>query len=465
MSLENFDIEGEYTFQSYTCYGTIIAPMNNNQQYLWSIGYRTRSVTNFSLKNICFTTSQIVINENNKYSLSDSNMFSCDYGLRIENASFGKLDNIFFNHIVGTPLIIKSSWELDIGTLSFRWCSCINNSCILLDTVNTAIYPNANLSAISINNIFIESTEGNIINANPSCHMLDTIIHNIIWEPNTWSVTNTVTNLPNSSYNDDTANKWALFNLQGDVSCIIDNISINNFGYEYETIGNEQYIYDTIIKIDSTTKQARPNFIINNIQINGMQKSCNSILQEEEKTVFQESSLQINNIKNISYYNLEYKVTNFPFIKNFGFINSLYNGSSLKRNLVHFFSDNIKLTDFNLTHYYFVYDKDSINNDRLVIYPNFNTTTGFVLSVLPPGVSKLYIRAKIENSQNYILNFARQDYTQVKQLTLEGTGAYKLYEFDISNFVSKFNDNPSFIFASNSSNTDILVYLDYFYFV
>ena len=464
-NLQGFDIFGDYSFQSYTCNGTIIAPMNNNQSYVLSIGNEENSVANFSLLNICFTTSNIIINQNGRYSLTDSNINQVTNVLRLINASFGKLNNIMFNNIKGCSLNIKNTWEVVFGYIGIHSCSNISSGSIVFDTKDTTINDNANISNLFFNNIMIEGTEGNIIELKPKNNLIDTIFNNISWEPKIYTQNNGVINhIPNNNYNDNIATKWALFNIQGEMGCIINNISLNNIAYQYETINSNQYIYDTIFKIDSNTNQAVPNITLNNIQVTGMPKSVNLILQESDKTVNRTSSFILNNVRNSSYYNFLLNISNFPVIINNAKLGSLFNGCiNSINNHFNSFSKCVKLTDSPLSHFYFKYDNNAISIDKIVISPDYNSTAAFAFTTLYG--KKLNIRAKVENGKTYKLTVTNPSYSHLKIFDLVGTGSYKTYQLDISDIATYFVDNPIVYFASNSQNkTAVDVSLDYFYF-
>lgn len=468
IKLENqtgFKIYGDFAYISYRISGTVITSYNNSQSYIFQIGSENQQTINFELKNITFTSCNAFVANDGKLSLKDDNMnVITDSALALKYAIYGNIDNVFFNHINGTALSICSSWELIFGTIGFMWCKGLTNGVINFKTKDTTINPNVNISALSFDNIYIEGNIGNIFYLDINNNLVDSIINNIFFEPNTTDIFGgDIAKLPNTGFNENTATKWALFNVLGQCGLSINNITINNFAYDYLTLSGIQYIYDTIVQIQNTSNNsAQPNISINHINIQGMSKSSD-IIYQKNATMQKNSMFALNSINNLSAYNLRYNVDNFPIIlSNARTYNARNSYQSLTSNGFEFWK-NIKANE--TKNCYICYDTDCINTDKLALKP-ITTVKGSAFTYLLITSTTLKIRAKIENGKTYKLAVVLND-GSFKNVTtsLVGTGNYKIYEIDLSSLNEDLqNYNSAYLTTSRSDTSNADVSLDYAYF-
>ena len=458
-----FRIFGDFAYISYRIAGTVIFPYDNPQNYIWQIGSENQETINFTIENITFTSCTPFVSSDNKLSLQDDTLKTInDSALSLKYAIYGKIDNVFFNHIAGSALSLCSCWELIFGTIGFMWCNGFTNGVINVKTRDATLNPNANISAVSFGNIYVEGNIGNIFNMQVNNNMVDTIINNIFFEPNTASIFGgDLADLPNSGFNEDNAIKWALFNIMGQCGISINNISINNFAWDYLTRNGQQYIYDTIIQIQQTENNtAQPNLSINHIEVQGMRRTSN-IIYQKNAPMQKNSMVTINSINNLSAYNLKYNVDDFPIIlSNARTYNARNSYQSMTPNCFEFWK-NIKANE--TKNCYICYDTDCINTDKLALKP-VTSFKGRAFTYLLLTSTTLNIRAKIENGKTYKLAVVLND-GSFKNVTTDllGTGSYKTYTIDLTSLNIQ-NYNSAYITTSSSDTSNADVSLDYAYF-
>lgn len=163
------NIIGETNFSRDDYSGTIILPYNNNQSYIWKIGgnadYSSTStipvasmVTQSNFNNLTFSTGTFI--NSLKYKVNTG----C---LILDRCDFMTLPNINIMHFNGNGLVVRSTWEVNIGNLMFRNQSGFDSGCMLWDDVAPVTGVSGNISAFDINNMMSEGQDGYLIYSAP----------------------------------------------------------------------------------------------------------------------------------------------------------------------------------------------------------------------------------------------------------------------------------------------------------
>ena len=461
-----FKIFGDFAYISYRIAGTVITAYDNPQTHIFQIGSENQETINFELENITFTSCSPFVSDDGKLSLQDNTMKTItDSALVLKYAIYGKINNVFFNHVAGNSLSICSCWELIFGTIGFMWCNGFSNGIIRFKTTDKTLNENANISAVCFENVYVEGTRGHIFNLEVNNGLVDSIINNIFFEPNTTDIFGgDIGDLPNTGFNDDTSTKWALFDIKGQCGLTVNNINLNNFAWDFLTVNGTQYVYDTLIKIENTTNNtAQPNLSINHINVQGMHKTSNLIYQKNAE-MQKNSMVSVNSINNLSAYNLRYNVDDFPIIlSNARLFNARNSYQSITPNAFEFWK-NIKTNENKLCS--LCYDEDCLNTDKLALKP-ITTVKGQAFTYLIATSNTLKVRAKIENGKTYNLSAVLNDGSFKNVVTnLVGTGSYKIYTINLSTLETDLETFNSLYLATSSTQTDdIDVSLDYAYFI
>lgn len=462
-----FCFEGaQPSWQTYASGGTTISSYENNQPYIFKIGSSNQIVNNFSIKNITLSSGDFLYFENgNNFRVPDANTKRIQSALDLYYAGFGIFENLAFNHIIGEVMAMTSSWEFRFDKLFVSNCSNINGALIHFRPIDTSLNENANISNIEILELDVEAINGNIIQTDLGCKLIDTVINNFHFEPFTCNLENiTRHELNDGQFDANNVKHLSLFDFKGDGKITVNNIILNNIAFRYLKYNNLQYIYDTILNITNTSINAEIVAQIGNIMIQGMNRTLNIVLQETtENTCKNSSVISLDNISNTSPYNCIFNVKNFPTILNKAILRNTRNLMlDNSNNEFNAFCKHTRNAD-NSRRRYLNYDSDVINNDLLSVKPNSTNTSIFANTSMKGN--KIFIRAKVENDKTYKLTISNLNYSRALDFNLEGTGQYKLYELDMTPISSFFKDDPRIILYSASTNTgDIDVSLDYFFF-
>lgn len=462
-----FCFEGaQPSWQTYASGGTTISSYENNQPYIFKIGSSNQIVNNFSIKNITLSSGDFLYFENgNNFRVPDANTKRIQSALDLYYAGLGIFENLAFNHIIGEVMAMTSSWEFRFDKLFISNCSNINGALIHFRPIDTSLNENANISNIEILELNVEAINGNIIQTDLGCKLIDTVINNFHFEPFTCNLENiTQHELNDGQFDANNVKHLSLFDFKGDGKITVNNIILNNIAFRYLKYNNLQYIYDTILNITNTSIYAEIVAQIGNIMIQGMNRTLNIVLQETtENTCKNSSVISLDNISNTSPYNCIFNVKNFPTILNKAILRNTRNLMlDNSNNEFNAFCKHTRNAD-NTRRRYLNYDSDVINNDLLSVKPNSTNTSIFANTSMKGN--KIFIRAKVENDKTYKLTIANLNYSRALNFNLDGTGHYKLYELDMSPISAFFKDDPQIILYSASTNTeDIDVSLDYFFF-
>ena len=470
----SFYIYGDESFSHFSkyCKGTIISSLNDNQEYIFSIGNTSNVCAGWTLKNIIFTSSNYLYSIENNYFTFATTPKTIGTCLKLHYAEYGITDNLFFLFIKGQALSINASWEIYFKLLNFRNVSNYENGGIVnFETADTNLSEGANITACCFEKMMFENVHGHLMNFENKCSVINNHFGIINCEPNKYIINNevytTFTNESAEAFDDTAATHFAMFNLEDASnwtsfnSNVIDSIELNNYSYFYWVYNNNTYLYDTIIKYGNKT--GNPN-IYNNITLSGGIKKTKIIYLPNTVTALEHgvTGPTFNNIvtdtKNgfifdingLSYLTLSdtFKIDGVETDGAYGAKSSdiyirggwipCYKSQSLKQ---------YKGTGLGALYY----DEDSFNGPKIIVKPRTednNLDRGIFSTVVGPN-KHLYLRAKVPDGETvriYINNITAG--TSVN-LNCVGTGNYEFYDADLSTF--NLGDKLYLTMSSNSS--------------
>ena len=426
---EGFYIYGDerFTIQNKNA-TTTICSLSNNQDYILKIGDENNTVTGWTLKNLCFTSSDYIYSDSNLTRNGYKDITSC---LSLEHATFGITDNLFFDFIKGNALKISSSFENYFNLLNFRHVNAMGTGVLIFDDISVS-ESNENISATNFNKIMGEALLGDFILVNENANLTNSSINNLNFEG--WTLTPSqdyvFTNITTETYNDFT--HWGIFNVKGRCDINVNNLELNNFGFRYLTYNEIDYCYDTIINV--TGNDSNPNMNINNINIAGMSMDC-PIINQNNYYLHTPSNLSINNVSFLkASHKLYFGLTG---AKSINCNTNNLNGATSRDNIYNPINLNTvnpcyKNSNKYTTHNYGVlyYDSNTLNDLNLAVKPYFASSGDgdvrtLCMSTLVTGTNFL-LRAKFPADTSVVLSFF-YDNSNSFNMTFEGTGNYETY--------------------------------------
>lgn len=458
----NFFIIGDNAYTVAKCHkGTYICSMTNNQTNIWTIG-KTVEVSNFTLKNITFTTCTPTISEND-ITFEYANIKTItDCCLRLQNATFGYLENIQFYDIIGRALVLNSSWELIFSNLILHNISNLNGYIASFETADTSLNPNANISDCKFDFIKCEGLHGSIFEFQENCGFVHNDIFAIHFEDYRFApVANivlsnyaTFNDSTRPNFNEDTADHESIFVFQSGAyvtNNTIHSLSLNNFSYRMLTVNGVQHSYDTIIKILGDNATVDLNF--NSISIWGVNKKGNIILSKGHK-IYRNTNIIISNFATNSEFRFNFNVEQFTSIVSHSNLFNTYNSMTnyLNNNACAFY-DSLH-NNSSSTRGLLYYDEDSKTQNKLVVIPETPSENGTNRTFASGIMTGRYLNicAKIPVGVTKTITVTNASLGVYRTVSLEGTGAFKIYQVDVNIPAgSTFNVTIS---SSDSGNTN-----------
>ena len=218
----SFSLKGVKDYTINYVRGTYITSLNNNQDFIFSIGDSLNATTSFSLENISFTTcegSYLQHSGTELRILLDSNTKKINNAcLKFINANFGFVKNINFYGIIGKAMTMSSSWEITFDDINFQSISNIDDYIVSFETVNN-LQSNSNISNCVFKYIRFEEIHGGLFEVQQNAILVGNDFYCISFEDrrliNIANITNVNYSNDYSNFNDNTAIHQPLFDLKG----------------------------------------------------------------------------------------------------------------------------------------------------------------------------------------------------------------------------------------------------------
>lgn len=487
-SNKGFNIEGVYSYSQWKWNGSIFVPITSNQSYILKLGNNQIQSANISLKNIVFSGAIFEYRDDiksfrihstgtpgNEGKITSNDIKFVTTCLDILYLSYSKLENIDFQYIIGTALSISTSWEINFNKLNFRNIQNYNDSIIKMKANDSSLSEYPNISACNFTQINAEAICGDVIKIANGCSFANNTFELINVEPNIKSLVfndETITTLPNASYNESTATHFSILVVETGAQfsdIVINDIQCNNYPIAFQTYNTNQYIYDRIITQKETN--SRFNYFVNNISIVGQSKNIDIIY-------YRGSIWRHYNQVTIGNYssNNEELYNGIINVKNARNIFVKYNTQKMKTGSA---KDNFEgyipafkcvrnLTDRNFGTISF--DENSINENQLVASlintvenPNINRQD---LSIPLIG-NTLLIRAMIPTNKQARITFTVRDESETQVGVLgatvfpmtTGDGLYHWYEIDLSSILNGVNCGYHVV-LNHPNSIDTETYID-----
>ena len=467
---QGFDIEGQYTFPNSVCKGSVIVPYNNNQSYVWQLGSSEEMLSNFSLKNILFSTCNVRYNLDQEIIMPSDDMKTIGTALNIIHSEFGKID-VQFNQIRGRAMKITSSWEIEFGTLIFRAITNHKSSILEFGECVKTLNNNANLSALKFDYIQFEGIHGDCIKFEYRCKLINSNFGIINVEDTKYTANGEIYKLFSDNdcdYDEANDTHYYIMNFDrgADVRQVVFNtIELNNISYRYSTLNNERYALDSVMKFGYF---AGCGITINNINCIGLTKNLRIIHQKEEDTQHFSNYVIINNIlsddNSLVYY---FDVKGFTrLVCNNAIITNYLNAENQISSFIPFYKVLNIHGDNDRGQLY--YDENCFNDLKLAVKPILSRNsagTGFRDRTIFKQVSNgttFKFRAKIPNGESIDYTLGSNETGEYVAFNCVGTGNFRWYTIDIS---SKFTEPTMLLFKTSTKNTSIDALLDCYQFV
>ena len=169
---DGVNIQGEPVFPGRSTSGVMIRPFHDNQDYIWKIGGDSDVTldTPYSSGNLM---NKIVTNGFTFTTVNNGNLYTTKYGMfYLDCSMYVNFDQLYFYMYRGTGMVMRSSWEINVGILNFRNQRNSNDEFgvkpnLLFANVRTIKGIAANVSALEIQSLMFEGVSGDYILSEP----------------------------------------------------------------------------------------------------------------------------------------------------------------------------------------------------------------------------------------------------------------------------------------------------------
>lgn len=430
--------------------GSVIMPLEDNQEYLWVIGDDTTDNAgleygNIALKSIMFSTHNPSQNDGIYVGgLTADKCYICDKLLHISRVYGGVFENIHFTNYIGTPLIINSSNESIFTDFTFRNGDAFETGNVVFDT---DISGNKNISACFFDKFSFEGVKGHLFVFRTDSKFINNKIGTVLFEDREVKVSQDgeFTTYNVSEHKNMNFQSKAIFAINENSYCelIVDDVLLNNFGRVIFTKDTLNYLFDTIVLEYGKISKGQVN--IKNISHIGARRDTLLLKKADYEGL---GSYNFNficeNARHIDSESYKFLVKTSgsmkPYIR--------YKENGYKRCIDYVTSPSVVLTKNSKTGYYMpvVSDNDSITEEKLVIenfqykkyVPSFNAETSCF--IVPVVGNKLHIRVKSKTgflAQCFVADNT-SDYQNKTVKTSEEI--YKWHTIDLTTFRETHSD-------------------------
>ena len=423
--------------------GSVIMPLEDNQEYLWVIGDDTTDnkgleYGNITLKSIMFSTHNPSQNDSIYVGgLTADKCYICNKLLHISRVYGGVFENIHFTNYIGTPLIVNSSNESIFTDFSFRNGDGFETGNVVFDTDITG---NKNISACFFDKFSFEGVKGDLITFNEDCKYINNHFGTIMFEDREVKISKngifrnyTISNDSSKSFT-----SKAVINIKEQDYCevIIDNILLNNFGRSVFILEDKEYLFDTIVKKNGKVSKGQVSIkIISNIGVRRDTLLLNE--SDYEGLGSYNFNFTCENARHVDSDNYKFMIKTSgsmkPFIR--------YKEIGYNRCIDYVTSPNAVLNKNGKTGYYMpvVTDEESITSEKLVIdnlnYKKYLSSFSSEAScfIIPVIGNKLHIRVKTK--AGFLAHCYLAENTGQKDYTVESKGeSYNWYTIDFTSY-------------------------------
>ena len=234
--------------------GTIIAPITDNQEYLWLVGDDTtdlsgREYGNITLKSLMFTTYNFASNTGIPLGGKTADTcYSVEKMLGVYRVYGGHFENLYFTNYLGTALSIASSNESVFDDITLRNGDAMFKGNIVFDT---DVVENKNISACFIDRISFEGVKGDLFVFKESSKYINNHIGTVLFEDRSCVISKDgdVRNYVVADDGNKEFSPMAVFRIEEQEQCelVVDNVLLNNFGRTIYTYDSNEYLFDTIV--------------------------------------------------------------------------------------------------------------------------------------------------------------------------------------------------------------------------
>ena len=452
--------------------GTIIAPISDNQEYLWIVGDNTsdlsgREYGNITIKSLMFTTYNFTTNTGIPLGGQTADKcYSVEKMLGVYRVYGGHFENLYFTNYLGTALSIASSNESIFDDITLRNGDAMFKGNIVFDT---DVVGNKNISACFIDRVSFEGLKGDLFVFKASSKYINNHIGTILFEDRACTISKdgeirnyVVANDENKEFS-----SLSVFRIEEQEQCelVVDNVLLNNFGRTIYTYGANEYLFDTIVFEEGKVSKGLAN--IKNITNYGARRD--TILYNKAQYEGLGSYNFIFTCESARHTDTElYKF----IIKSNGMMKPYirYKDIGYKRCIDYVTSPNTILNKNGKAGYYMpvISDEESLTDEKLVInnfnYKNFITSYSSEAScfIIPVVGNKLHLRAKTKAG---FLAHCFANSSEYQNKTIKNTEeVYKWFVIDLTDFRNTYADTELKI-AIRTLTSDVTnyVYLDVFY--
>ena len=234
--------------------GTIIAPISDNQEYIWLVGDDTtdlsgREYGNITLKSLMFTTYNFASNTGIPWGgQTAAACYSVEKMLGVHRVYGGHFENLYFTNYLGTALSISSSNESVFDDITLRNGDAMFKGNIVFDT---DVVGNKNISACFIDRISFEGVKGDLFVFKESSKYINNHIGTVLFEDRACVISKDgdVRNYVVADDENKEFSPMAVFRIEEQEQCelVVDNVLLNNFGRAIYTYDSNEYLFDTIV--------------------------------------------------------------------------------------------------------------------------------------------------------------------------------------------------------------------------
>lgn len=417
---------------------TVIAPMNNNQQYVWKLGgladfsdpfaqgiaENSRDkyhMTDISLEHLTFTSFNGDITHTARsfreiYHVQRAVLF-------LDWVAFGVFNNINFLYIDGTGLALKSCWELYFPRMNFRWILDYSKPCLLFEAHYD--YSDSNFSALSFGDLMFEVCNGDYIESRSS-RFTHTYFGNINAECSAYNLYKDTGTLRAATYEESDADWQYSCVFRGSVTdnVVFDTINLQHFNHRLHTLADGSKHIVGIVLASATIFK---NVVVNNILLDGTPKKDVTIV---ETSYNQRNALTINNI-NCKTETLLIR----PLFKWHGsdlLVNNIHFSSLQNKSVAHCSSfQTLFAVDLNYINGRLHYAPDSLSKQTVALrrkVGNHNgNAMGRMLNMLPYPQT-YYARIKMDIAVPYrlVLTYVQGGVSQSQAIEGVGDGSWQI---------------------------------------